>query len=331
VAIRIDIESAKTLLQSEFEQAESAYLQASPPVVDPLLREAADILFTTRTQAFREALLGCALARVIAPDIDITLPYASHGSNAFNGRTLDEQVVNPFLVSRQIPCSRGPYLAVFRRSVRFTREMREGLRDKRGYDAFLRYIDALKQADPNHSRIILRYLLYRCVELRESSRVPVVALERMSLEQIAQIVANLLSRPSGGVLPVLIAVALVNTIKRVYRLAWRIEWQPSHVADRASGVGGDITVWDGEQIYLVIEVTEREVDRAGSKLRCATRFPSSVCATIFSRSPTQNLKKTPNRWQKCYSHRGMRLASSACMIGSTITLLRLGMRAGRFF
>jgi hypothetical protein len=28
-----------------------------------------------------------------------------------------------------------------------------------------------------------------------------------------------------------------------------------------SGVGGDITVWDGEQIYLVIEVTEREVDR----------------------------------------------------------------------
>jgi hypothetical protein len=249
------------LLQSEFEQAESAYLKASPPEVDLAIRNAADILFTTRTQAFREALLGCALARVIDPDIDITLPYASHGSNAFNGRTLDEQVVNPFLVSKQLPCSKGPYLAVFRRSVRFTRETREGIRDKVGYDAFLQCLDALKQAEGDQARNLLRYLLYRFVELRESSSVHVVALERMSLLQIAQVVENLLSRPSGGMLPVLVAVALLNTITRVYRLAWRIEWQPINVADRVSGVGGDITVWDGERIYLVIEVTEREVDR----------------------------------------------------------------------
>ncbi len=261
MAIRIDLETAQRLLQHEFDMAERAYLSASPLNVDPILRDAADILFTTRTQAFREALLGCALARVIDSRIDITLPYAGHGSNAFSGRTLDEQVVNPFLVSRQVPCSKGPYLAVFRRSVRFVHETREGLRDKTGYDAFLRYIEVLKQADPDQARILLRYLLYRFVELRESSRVPVVALERMSLEQIAQVVANLLSRPSGGVLPVLITVALLRAMKRVYRLAWDIKWQPINVADRTSGVGGDVTVWDGEQIYLVIEVTEREVDR----------------------------------------------------------------------
>jgi len=261
VAIRIDVESARRLLQSEFEIAERAYLSASPLNVDPILRDAADTLFTTRTQAFREALLGCALARVIDSRIDITLPYAGHGSNAFSGRTLDEQVVNPFLVSRQVPCSKGPYLAVFRRSVRFVHETREGLRDKMGYDAFLRFIEALRQADPNQAKHILRYLLYRFVELRERSTVQVVVLERMSLQQIAQVVEHLLSRPSGGRLPVLIVVALLNTIGRAYRLPWRVEWQPINVADGVSGVGGDVTVWDDEQIYLVIEVTERAVDR----------------------------------------------------------------------
>lgn len=76
-------------------------------------------MFDSNTQSIREALLGCALARLQDQSVDITLPYRNHGANAFNGRTLDEQVVNPFLKGAGSIIKRGLYLASFRRSVKF--------------------------------------------------------------------------------------------------------------------------------------------------------------------------------------------------------------------
>jgi len=48
-------------------------------------------------------LIGCALARLHDDEIDITKPYMNQGDDAFNGRTLDERVVNPFLQENEIP------------------------------------------------------------------------------------------------------------------------------------------------------------------------------------------------------------------------------------
>jgi hypothetical protein len=77
-----------------------------------------NILFATNVRAYREALMGCAIARFQDRAINIRLPYINQGQNAFNGRTLDERAVNPFFQEHRVPSSRGPYLAAFRRSVR---------------------------------------------------------------------------------------------------------------------------------------------------------------------------------------------------------------------
>ena len=98
---------------------------------------AADVLFASATQSYREALLGCGLAPLLDRSKNIRHPYASHSTDAFNGRTLDEQVINPFLHDRMIPASKGPYLATFRRSVKFIPETAQGLRDKIGYQSVL--------------------------------------------------------------------------------------------------------------------------------------------------------------------------------------------------
>lgn len=269
---KIDFGKAKELLAEEFAKAENDYLRATPPHVSQKAKEAAKALFNTSVQSYREALLGCAVAKVIDPDIDIRSPYAQQGNRAFSGRSLDEKVINPFLTDRQIPCSRGPYLASFRRSIRFVEETAAGLRDKEAYKSFLAYLEELEQADPDEARDLLRYLLYCFVELREQARVPLIKLQRISLDQYSKLINKLLSQPSGGLFPVLLVVALLKTVAEVYHLDWEVKWQGINVADRAQGAGGDVTVVEGDQVRIAFEVTERQIDRT----RVEATFQSKI-------------------------------------------------------
>ncbi len=128
-------------------------------------------------------MLGCGLARILDRSVNIRLPYIKQGQNSFNGRTLDERVVNPFLQKKLIPCSKGPYLATFRRNVKLTKETASGLRDKEGYKALLDYITALEAADEKKVRALVLYLLYRFIVLRNATTIPLYRISRLSLEQ----------------------------------------------------------------------------------------------------------------------------------------------------
>ena len=259
----IDYPSAQQLLAAVFREAETDFLNRTPPEVPRGVWTSVETLFTSQTQSYREALLGCAIACNINPGINLRHPYMNHGDDAFNGRTLDEQVVNPFLQDKLIPASKGPYLAAFRRSVKFVPETRGGLRDKAGYDAFLVIVDALEGArEPSEKRSLLRYLLYHFVALRDAATVTLLKIQRLSLEQYDVLIGNLLQVQSGGLMPVLLAVAMFQTIRDCFELDWQIEWQGINVADRASGVGGDITIKRNNAIVLAVEITERLIDRS---------------------------------------------------------------------
>ena len=259
----IDYESARQLLAEVFEEAEADFRHRTPPVVPPDIQTAAETLFSSQTQSYREALLGCAIARNLNSAINLRYPYMNHGDSAFNGRTLDERVVNPFLQDRLVPASRGPCLATFRRSVKFIPETRNGLRDQAGYDAFLVAVDALESArESSEKRSLLRYLLYHFVALRDEATTSLLGIQRLSLEQYDVLIGNLLQVQSGGLMPVLLAVAMFQTIRDCFELDWEIEWQGINVADRASGVGGDITIQRDASIVLAVEITERLIDRS---------------------------------------------------------------------
>lgn len=257
----VDQEVARRLLADTFVEAEADYAARKPVKVPASIVRATERLFASKTQAYREALIGCILAKIIDPEIDITLPYAKQGDDAFNGRDLDEQVVNPFLVDRHVPSSKGPYLNVFRRSVRFDEATAEGVRDRDGYRAMLEYIEGLIDGNEDNARRYLRYLLYAFAELRDKADIPLAQIPRLSVEQYDTLIDDLLRVPSGGLMPVLLAVAMFQTIRQCFRLDWEIAWQGINVADRAAGVGGDITVTRGGAIVLAVEVTERAVDR----------------------------------------------------------------------
>jgi hypothetical protein len=274
----LNYEAATTLLEEVFAEAETDFAAGAAPSVPEALATATERLMASRTQAFRETLIGCCLARLLDDQIDICLPYVNHGEAAYNGRTLDEQVVNPFLRNHNIPGSSGPFLNVFRRSVTFTPETRGGIRDKAGYDAFLVFIDHLRNADPEAARRYLRFLIVAFIRLREAADIALSHVQRLSLDQFETLIRGLLRLPSGGRFPVLLAVAMFQTIKQCFKLDWVIEWQGINVADRATDVGGDITIKSEGQIVLAVEVTERPIDRS----RVQSTFQTKVLRHAIS-------------------------------------------------
>ncbi|MBI2852424.1 MAG: hypothetical protein HYX84_04920, partial [Chloroflexi bacterium] len=175
----IDYEKAQEILKTLFSKAEADYLQGVQRKATASIVTACNTIFESRTQAYREVLLGCAIARIQDKGTNIRQPYLDQSPQAFSGRSLDERVVNPFLQSKRIPCSKGPYLSVFRRSIRFDENTRVGLRDAKGYDAFLSLLSFLESILEDTQLLdFLSYLLYRFVQLRESSLVKLSKVQR---------------------------------------------------------------------------------------------------------------------------------------------------------
>jgi len=143
--MHVNGQECKEILEQRYKDAEESFIKNSKPGAPFNAENAFEKIFLSSTQAYREVLLGCILARIMDNSIDIHLPYTNMGANAFSGRSLDERVVNPFLHEKSIPCSRGPYLSVFRRNVKFNETTRQGLKDKEGYDALITLIDMVNR------------------------------------------------------------------------------------------------------------------------------------------------------------------------------------------
>lgn len=98
---------ASRVLNEEFKIAEEAFRDGQLPQVPDEIVTACDDLFASNTQAYREALLGCAVVRIVDPDVDVRYPHLDLSPKAFSGRGLDERVINPFLKYHEIPSSNG--------------------------------------------------------------------------------------------------------------------------------------------------------------------------------------------------------------------------------
>lgn len=257
----IDFDRSRQLLEEAYRRVEARFAAQDPPEVPPEFSRAVGTLFRSGTQAFREVLIGCILARLQDKRINIRQPYADQGPRAFSGRTLDERVVNPFFQEKRIPSSRGPYLSVFRRSVEYNVETRRGLRDKGDYDDLLRALSWLEREDRGENLLAaLDHVLYRFVELREEANIPILAPQRMSLGQYDLVVRELLTIPSGGRFPVLLAAAGLAAVNEALNQGWDVRVQGINVADRAAGVTGDIVVNLRGRPIKAFEITERPVD-----------------------------------------------------------------------
>lgn len=268
----IDYAEVREKLARAFLVAESAVLNSQPVDHADPVKSDLDTIFVSNTQAYREVLVGCVLAKLADSSIDITKPYIAQSDASFNGRTLDERVVNPFLHEKRVPSSKGAYLSTFRRSVDFSSSTRAGVRDKVGYDALVSLIRYVAESGVETTEHFLIDLLIRFVQLRERALVPIAKLNRVSLTQYARLIDGLMGMASGGRIPVMLITAMFRALSEHLGLDWEIESQGINEADAASGAGGDITIRKSSKLLLVAEVTERVVDKS----RVVSTFNSKI-------------------------------------------------------
>lgn len=257
--VSIDYEALRHSLETLYAEAEASLAEAQSPLPHAV-ELALQKLFSSRTQAYREVLLGAAIVKLHYPNTNIRYPYVELHEMAFSGRAVDERVVNPFLRSHEIPCSKGPYLAVFRRKVAFLPETARGLKDKEGFEALLTCIEYLSNAPESAVRSFLHSLLVWFVRLREAHHVPVLDLPNIPPLRWREFFQRLIGIRSGGLVPVLMVVALFEAIRRRLDVPLEITWQGINQPDAPSGSQGDIKVSLAGQTLLVVEVTERALD-----------------------------------------------------------------------
>jgi len=255
-----DYDRAAATLDALFAEAVALVDQDAAAAVPDAAMVASRIVFDSKVQSYREGLLGCALARIIDPSIDLSRPYVSHGEGSYNGRTLDEKVVNPFLKIRQIPSGKSPFLSLFRRGFRFIRDPGINVRDQVGYSAMIDYVELLQAAEPNDATDLARHLCAEFVRLRNRSRIELVRIIRMTLDQLSAVIAALLRERSGGRFPVFLVAAMFEATRDRFGAPWEIEVQGINTADAASSAGGDIVIREHGAIVLAIEVTERPIE-----------------------------------------------------------------------
>jgi len=280
----VDYERARAILDEEFEVALGAFrhrLNGIPEVPQEIAR-ATDRLMQSSTQAYREALIGCALARLVDPEIDIQKPTTTLGEDSFSGRGVDERVVNPFLQRHEIPSSRGPYLSALRRGVELKLPVPQGQRDVDGFEALVKLVEALKEANETTARTYLRHLLCGFLRLREDAQISLVRVQHLDLNQYRQLLNRLLATPSGGRIPMIVAIATFQAIQAYFELDWEIEWQDINAPDIARNTGGDLTVTRDGEIILSVEVTERTIDAERVRATFRTKIsPLAINDYIF--------------------------------------------------
>jgi hypothetical protein len=221
------------------------------------------IVFASKTQAYREALLGSVLARLQRRDADLRLPYIKHGPTGYNAREIDQSVVNPFLKRKQIPSSTNPFLSSLRRGIKFTADTAVGIRDGAAFAAFVRTIERIAALNTDvELRAFLERLLYGFLELREAANIPIAKVQRLSIPQYNALLEGLLARRSGGLFPVLVVLATLHAVKEALSLPWEIRHQGLNEADAAAEEAGDITIRVNGKAFIVCEVTERIVNKA---------------------------------------------------------------------
>ena len=258
----MDYESASRRFRNSLHKAQKDQLLGGDykDTVDTTTNRRMDVVFDSRTQAFREALVGCVLARIYDPDIDATLPYTQHGDRSYSGRSMDERAVNPVLQELSVPSSKGPFLSVFRRSVTFTQNTARGVRDRAAYAAFVELVRHVNSANDGTLLAFLDELSYRFINLRERASVRLLKLGRISHAQYQHLLELLLSTPSGGRFPMILVDAIFSAIKITFDLDWDITVQGVNVADNTTGATGDIEVRSAGEVILAAEITERRVD-----------------------------------------------------------------------
>ncbi|MDQ6433772.1 restriction endonuclease, SacI family [Mesorhizobium sp. LHD-90] len=256
-------DKARELLAEAFSEAEDDFRDGKLITLPSDVMGAIERTFASKTQAYREALVGCALTRLVDETIDVRYPATAHGDKSFSGRGVSDQVVAPFLQSKRVPISVSPYLSALRGGAKFVPGGQPRIqRDQPAFDALVKAVSYVADANPDETRALLRRLLREFIQLRESANISLKRTAKPSVFQLDKIADTLLRIKSGGRIASFLTIAMFQALSDRFTLGWEVDFQGINVADKFTGAVGDVTVKKNGDVVLGVEITERPIGKA---------------------------------------------------------------------
>ena len=195
-----------------------------------------DALANSTTVAIRYALVTQLLGKIADSSRNLlTLQLADSGPGAWDARSFATAVVVPWVTDNQqvLGTSLEPYASKPLRRERLERAM-PNVRDKHGWPHLVDLLDELDAADHLALVAAFRRVLKALVRRLAAQTFGYAIPKRISLPAVSKMVGGFLDTPSGGLRPLAVTTALLDTIGRAFGLFSHVEAQGINEADAAS-------------------------------------------------------------------------------------------------
>lgn len=217
-----------------------------------------DRIINANIVALRYALPTQLLGKIADPSRDILAIQAS-GGNGWDARSFAKDVVVPWVTDNRniLGTSQDPYVGKPLRRKRLDSDA--ALKNPDLWNGLVSFLRPLNSAGGQALEDALRRCLESIARRGRRQDVPLVFPQRISLERLCEMMEDFTGKPSGGLRPMAVCVALMRVIGESTALFDRVESQGLNEADSQSDAAGDITCYKDDAAVLVVEVKDRAI------------------------------------------------------------------------
>lgn len=239
-----------------------------------------DRLVNSNIVALRYALLTQLLGKIANQSRDILAIQSGDGSG-WDARSFAKDVVVPWVIDNRniLGTSRDPYVGKPLRRERL--DSKAALRNTVLWNELVAFLRPLNNASREELEEAVKRCLSSIARRGRSQDVAIVFPQRVSLERLCEMTVDFIGKPSGGLRPMAICVALMQVIGKSMGLFDRVESQGINEADGPSNAVGDITCYKDNVIALVVEVKDMSITLADCSHTVTQARGSDVANVLF--------------------------------------------------
>lgn len=314
------------VLQQAYQTAENQRHTAM--IHDATLYEAVNVVVRNiQNRAGVRLVLACLLAKAHHPAVDIRKPYTQIGdTDAYSGRTYDEQYITPLIHEKQLPCNTTTAFltpALRNRNTTLTRQTQLVGRPKQVYEAALFILDSVHQGEDANT--VLVEVLRQLIQLRDENQARLQSLldaiqtvqtdSVLSAEDIVALIEQHLASKGTSRLPVLIVAAIYQTL--VPMLSEQAGTLAAHqAADSQTRLLGDIQIFStkDQKLLTVYEMKARKMTQTDVDIVLEKIGQAQIPIQNFIFITTEPIDHVlQNHVKKIYNETGTEIAILDCV------------------
>ena len=274
----MDITEARKWLDTAWRDALDTGNQKPDPEVDRLTH--------SPVKSIRYAIMTQLLGKIADPARHLlALQQKDGGQGSWDARSFAKKVIVPWEADNHgvLGSSAEPYASKPLRRTRLDRSM-DNVRNPDEWEALVDFLEPLNSAPSESVCDAFQRVLASLARMLAAQQITYPIPQRISLQQLMEMLSAFLGTSSGGLRPLAVATALFKIIAHGFSLFDEVQSQGVNEADAASGMPGDITCRKAGELCLVIEVKDQDLtlSDAQSSTRKAKESDTGLTELLFA-------------------------------------------------